>query len=227
MAEALIVVGAVASVIQLVDFTSKVFDRVNNYIHRVDEVSENLRDITIHLPLFIDAMHRIQFHIDLGSFNLQTTPALKLLIDECFSQMNALDDLLTKLNPEPGGSKLTKTRKAILGLKDDKTLERIFSKVSGYIEILLRYQISVTTTHTTANTKLVLKQVENASFFEQTTRIDSVTTGAVAVNSQSISTGNSTRSTCPKGLTNYFNRNKQLRISYSMGLTRFRLFWAF
>jgi hypothetical protein len=45
MAEAVAVVGAVASVIQLVDFTTRVFERVNLYIHRVDEAPETLCDI--------------------------------------------------------------------------------------------------------------------------------------------------------------------------------------
>jgi hypothetical protein len=51
MAEGLAVVGAVASIVQLVDFTTKVFERVNHYIRRVDEAPETLRDIGIHLPL--------------------------------------------------------------------------------------------------------------------------------------------------------------------------------
>jgi hypothetical protein len=226
MAEALAVVGAVASIVQLVDFTTKVFERVNHYIHRVDEAPETLRDIGIHLPLFIDALRRIQFHIDFGHFNPQTSSALKILIDECFSQMNALDNLMTKLTPEQGDSKLTKTRKAILSLKDEKTLEKIFSKISDYIKMLLLYQNSVTSTHTMANTKLVLKQIENASILETSTRIDSVTTGTLVVDSQSISAGDSTPEVASKSLANYFKRNKQRRISYFMGLARFGLLWA-
>ncbi|CAI7600358.1 unnamed protein product [Penicillium manginii] len=224
MAEALTVVGAVASFIQLVDFTTKVCERVNHYIHRVDEAPGNLRDVAIYLPLFIDSLRRTQFHIDFGHFNPQTSSALKILIDECFSQMNELDDLMTKLAPEQGDSKLTKTRKAILSLKDEKTLERIFSKVKGYIEMLLLYQNSVTSTHTMANTKLVLKQIEKAA-----ARIDfeSVTAGALVVDSQSISTRSSTQSAGSRGLANYSKRNKQRRISYFMGLTRFGLLWAF
>lgn len=227
MAEALAVVGAVASVVQLVDFTIKVFERINRYIRRVDEAPETLRDIGIHLPLFIDALRRIQFHIDFGHFNPQTSSALKILIDECFSQMNALDNLMTKLTPEQGDSKLTKTRKAILSLKDEKTLEKIISKISDHIKMLLLYQNSVTSTHTMANTKLVLKQIENASILETTMRIDSVTMGGLVVDSQSISAGNSTPQAASKSLANYFKRNKQRRISYFMGLARFGLLWAF
>jgi hypothetical protein len=227
MAEALTVVGAVASFIQLVDFTTKVCERVNHYIHRVDEAPENLRDIAIYLPLFIDSLRRTQFHIDFGHFNPQTSSALKILVDECFSQMNELDGLMTKLAPEQGDSKLTKARKAILSLKDEKTLERIFSKVKGYIEMLLLYQNSVTSTHTMANTKLVLKQIENASFLETATRMDSSTTEALVVDSKSMSMRSSTQYAGPKSLANNFKRNKQRRISYFMGLARFGLLWAF
>lgn len=217
-------VGAVASVIQLVDFTTRVFERVNLYIHRVDEAPETLRDIGIHLPLFIDALHRIQFHIDFGHFNPQTSAALKILIDECFSQMTVLDDLMTKLTPKPGDSKLTKTRKAILSLKDEKTLEKIFSKISGYIKMLLLYQNSITSTHTMLNTRVVLKQLENASSLEKPTSINSV---AMAGDSQSISIDNSESRVASKCLPNYIKHNKQRRLSYFIGLARFGFLWAF
>lgn len=224
MAEALTVVGAVASVIQLVDFTTKVFERVNQYVRRADEAPETLRDIGIHLPLFIDALRRIQFHIDFGHFNPQASSALNILTDECYSQMIVLDDLMKKLTPEQGDSKLTKTRKAILSLKDERTLERIFYKVSGYIKMLLLYQNSVTTTHTMVNTKLVLKQLENASCSETTMSIDCVaTTGA----SRSLSIENSAPHVASKSLANYSGQKKQRRISYFMGLARFGFYWAF
>ncbi|KAJ5364705.1 uncharacterized protein N7496_010418 [Penicillium cataractarum] len=224
MADPLTVLGAVSSVVQLVDFTTKVFERVNHYIRCVDEAPETLRDIGIQLPLFIDALGRIQFHIDFGHFNPQASSALQMVIDECYSQMTALDDLMTKLTPEQGDSKLTKTRKAILSLKDEKTLERIFSKVSGYIQMLLLYQNSVTSTHTMVNTKLVWKQLENASSL-QTMSIDSVSTTR---DSQSLSTETetSTPRVASKTLTNYSNQ-KQRRTSYFIGLARFGLLWAF
>ncbi|OOQ87598.1 hypothetical protein PEBR_15780 [Penicillium brasilianum] len=224
MAEALSVVGAVSSVIQLVEFTTKVFGRVNQYIRRVDEAPETLRGIGIHLPLFIDALQRIQFHIDFGHFNPQTSSALNIMINECYSQMIALDDLMTKLTPEQGDSRLTKTRKAILSLKDESTLERIFSKVSGYIKMLLLYQNSVTATHTMINTKLVLKQLENASFSETTMRIDCV---AATGDSRSLSIDNSAPRLASKSLANYFRQNKERRITYFMGLARFGFYWAF
>ena len=93
--------------------------------------------------------------------------------------------------------------------------------------MLLLYQNSVTSTHTMANTKLVLKQIENASILETTTRIGSVTKEALVVDSQSISAENSTPQAASKSLANYFKRNKQRRISYFMGLARFGLLWAF
>lgn len=61
MAEALSVVGAIASTIQLLDFTTKVFDRLN-YLRRVDELPECLQGISLNLPLFIEALRRTQFH---------------------------------------------------------------------------------------------------------------------------------------------------------------------
>ena len=100
MAEALAVVGAVASVVQLVDFTVKIFERINHYIRCVNEAPETLREIAIHLILFIDALHRVQFHIDFGYFNPQTSSALKLLIDH--RRMLLADDRAQQSHDEAG-----------------------------------------------------------------------------------------------------------------------------
>lgn len=224
MAEALAVVGSVASVIQLVDFTGKVFERVNHYIRCVNEAPETLREIAIHLPLFIEALHRVQFHIDFGHFNPQTSSALKLMIDECYSQMIVLDNLMIKLTPEQSESRLARTRKAILSLKDEKSLERIFTKISGYIKMLLLYQTSVTSTRTMANTRVVLNQLENSSDFEATTRTNLV---ATANDSQTLSAGESTPRMTSKSLAGYFKQNKQRRVSYFISLAKFGLLWAF
>lgn len=90
--------------------------------------------------------------------------------------------------------------------------------------MLLLYQNSVTSTHTMVNTKLVLKQVENASSLETTMSIDSVSTTG---DSRSLSTENSAPRMASKTLANYSNQKKQRRISYFMSLARFGLLWAF
>jgi hypothetical protein len=74
------------------------------------------------------------------------------------------------------------------------------------------------------NTKLVLKQLENASCSETTMSIDCVATTG---DSRSLSIENSAPRVASKSLATYFRQKKERRISYLMGLARFGFYWAF
>ncbi|KAJ5113715.1 hypothetical protein N7456_002249 [Penicillium angulare] len=161
MAEALAVLGAVGSAVGLLDFTIKVVDRVNHFIRSVDEVPDTLRDVKLQLPLFIVALQRIQFHLDHGHFEPQTSLALKLSLDECLSQMIFLDNMLIKLTPVEKDSKIKRSRKAIYSLKEESILEKTVARISGYIEKLLLLQNSITSGNIMRNMSLVLKQMES------------------------------------------------------------------
>lgn len=75
--------GVIALTIQFIDFTAKFLERLNDDIHHVEEVPESVRGIRLHLPLFIEALRRTQFHIDHGHYDLKTSAVLKSFITEC------------------------------------------------------------------------------------------------------------------------------------------------
>ncbi|KAJ5734137.1 hypothetical protein N7493_002923 [Penicillium malachiteum] len=157
MAEALTVVGAVASTLQLMEYTIRVFDRMNHYVRQIEETPEMMRYVGFHLQFFIQSLQRVQDHIDYEHFNPQTSSMIKMFIDECYSQMILLDNIMTKITPVDGDSKMTRSRKAIESLKQEKSLEKIVSRISGYVEKLLLFQNTVISGTTMASTKLVLK----------------------------------------------------------------------
>jgi hypothetical protein len=59
MAEALAVVGIVSSIIQVVEFSAKVADRLNDFASSVGEIPKAFRHIQTELPLIIDSLRRI------------------------------------------------------------------------------------------------------------------------------------------------------------------------
>lgn len=227
MAEALAVVGAIASTIQLLDFTGKIFDRVNHYLRHVDEAPESLRHIRLHLPLFIEALRRTQFHIDHGHYNPLTSAVLKTFIDECNSQMILLGDILTKVTPVQGDSKMIRSRKAFCSLKQEKSLKEIHLNLSGYIEKLLLFQSTVASDYSMVKLKPMLNLLEHSALSETSTTIATTSAGGLQVDSKSIPAANTVSQNTSINFANYYKDKKQYRFSSFVGLYRFGLLWAF
>ena len=64
MAEALAIVSLISSIVQFVDFSSKIVHRLNEFHSSLDEVPKSFRDVKIELPLLVDTLgsvHRVPF----------------------------------------------------------------------------------------------------------------------------------------------------------------------
>jgi len=128
MAEALAVVGIVASIVQLVDFSSKILSHLDEFRH-----------IKVELPLLQDAFRLIKEAIDAGSVENGTKRALLPAIQGCREQVAELDAILAKTLPETGDSWHTRGKKAILSLNQDHRVESISKILRGYIGTLTFY----------------------------------------------------------------------------------------
>lgn len=225
MAEALTVVGAVASTIQLIDFTARVFERLNDYIHHVEEVPEMLRGIRLHLPLFIEALRRTQFHIDHGHYSPATSVTLQLFIDECYSQMLLLQEILTTVTPIQGDSRMLRSRKAFWSLKQERSLKNIHSNLSGYIEKLLLFQSMVISGQNMVQMKSILHELDNLALLK-TSSTDLPASGLI-INKQKMTSSVVMSQRFLKSLSRYCINKNRYRISSFLGLYRFGLLWAF
>jgi uncharacterized coiled-coil protein SlyX len=99
MAEALALVGLVSSIIQFVDFGTKVIHRLNEFQCTVTEVPKSFRDVKNQLPLLIDTLKRTQNQADAGYVSEETAKALKPVVEGCSSQVQLLSSILDKTLP--------------------------------------------------------------------------------------------------------------------------------
>lgn len=120
MAEALTVVGAIASIIQLVGDHDQGFNGVKTYLRTVDEAPKTLRHISLQLLFFTQALQLVQPHVDHGHFFPQTSSMRQMIINECAPQMVLLDNLVTKLTTVDGDSKMIRSRKGLESPKQRK-----------------------------------------------------------------------------------------------------------
>lgn len=139
MAEALVVIGIAANIVQLVDFGSKILHRLNEFQSNVGDVPESFRHIKAELPVLLDALQRTKEAIEAGSLRDETKNALCPTINGCLEQIKSLDEVLLKALPTSGDSWIKRSGKAILSLRYDSKVEKITAIVKKYIQTLTFY----------------------------------------------------------------------------------------
>jgi N-terminal domain on NACHT_NTPase and P-loop NTPases len=139
MAEVFALVGIVASIVQLVDFSSKVLSRLNEFQSSVDKVPTSFRNIKVDLPLLLDTLKHISKDISTGLIADEIQKSLLPVIEGCQSQIESLDVVLVKVLPAPGDSRTQRTRKAISSLSQEAKVEKIGSALRSHLLTLTFY----------------------------------------------------------------------------------------
>jgi hypothetical protein len=116
MAEAFAVIGIVASIVQLVDFSSKVLRRLEEFQTSLGEIPASLRHIQAELPVLQETLQQTRAAIDAGSVRDAKKNALLPAIEGCTEQIGLLDPILAKILTTPTDSRLKRGAKAILSL---------------------------------------------------------------------------------------------------------------
>jgi hypothetical protein len=97
MAEALAVISVVANIIQLVDFSSKVLHRLDEFRSSLGEIPKSFRHFSAELPVLKVTLQQIREAIEAGLVRDETEKALILAIEGYKEQIQLLDTLLTKI----------------------------------------------------------------------------------------------------------------------------------
>jgi hypothetical protein len=146
MAEALAVVGVVASIVQLIDFGSKVLLRLNEFQANAREIPQTFQHIKAELPVLLDTLEQTKTAIETGSIRDETKKALLPAIDGCRTQIESLDILIVKVLPLVGDSWRERSRKVISSLRQDAKVRKIRSDLQGYIQTLTYYHAAASST---------------------------------------------------------------------------------
>jgi hypothetical protein len=146
MAEALAVVSVVASIVQLVDFGSKVLDRLNDFQSSLGEIPKIFRHVKAELPILLETLSLTKDAVEKGSIKEETKKALLLVVNECQTQIAMLDDLISKSLPQERDSWRKKASKAILSLSQDAKVAKITTILRNHIQSLTSYRVAASTT---------------------------------------------------------------------------------
>ena len=139
-AEALAVVGIIANILQLVDFSSKAISRVKEYGENARDLPKTFRDIQTELPLIVHTLSEIRTRISDGQVPEERCKALKVVLGNCEAKLAELKIIFEKVLPQDNASKGERVWKGLMSLWQDKNVEQIS-------QALLRSLQSLTFSH--------------------------------------------------------------------------------
>jgi len=146
MAEALAVVGVVANIVQLVDFSSKVVCRLDEFHSVAGEIPKSFRQLKTELPLLGTTLQQMKGAVDADLVPDGSKTALLPVIVGCHKQIAQLDAILTKTLPESNDGWRKKSTKAMVSLHQDAKIESITKILRHHIGSLTFYCAAVSST---------------------------------------------------------------------------------
>jgi hypothetical protein len=146
MAEAIAVISIVATIVQLVDFSSSVLHRLDDFQSSLGDVPRSFRHLKAQLPVLQVTLQQTGKALEAGSVKDEAKEALIPAIKGCAEQIGLLDLILDKVLPTPTDSRLRRGTKAILSLHQDTKIESITKTIGGYIGTLTFYYAAASST---------------------------------------------------------------------------------
>lgn len=136
MADPVTVIGAIASIIQLVEFGGKVLGRLKEFHSNRVEIPKCFRYIETELPVLLDAFAQTKTAIETGNVRAETGDVLLPAIEGCRKLVKQLDSILARLIPLESDSWSRKTRKTFSSLRHEAKVQEIRTEINGFIRVL-------------------------------------------------------------------------------------------
>jgi hypothetical protein len=142
MAEAVAVVGVVASIVQLVDFGSKVLHRLSDFQSSVGNVPKAFQDVKVELPILLETLKETESSVRSQPLGEDKKQAVLLVVQRCHDQIALLDELVKKALPTETDSWRAKAGKAILSVRRDAKVAKINTNIRTNIQTLIHYKVA-------------------------------------------------------------------------------------
>ena len=138
MAEALAVVGLVSAIVQFIDFSTKVVNRLDEFQAEVADGPKVYQDVSNRLPLMLDFVNKIQVRVAAGQIDQPSQITMLPIIQSCISQVSLLGNLLSKALPEANDSSWARGKKAFRSVIRESDLEKIDHNLRTNFELLVQ-----------------------------------------------------------------------------------------
>ena len=138
MAEALAVVGLVSAIVQFIDFSTKIVNRLDEFQAEVADGPKVYQDVQNRLPLMLDLVNKIQVRVAAGQIDRPSQVTMLPIIESCISQVSLLGSLLSKALPEANDSSWARGKKAFRSVIRESEMEKIDHNLRTNFELLVQ-----------------------------------------------------------------------------------------
>jgi len=140
MAEAVAALGLAANIVELINFSALLVERIHDFTTNVRDIPDAFRNISIQLPFAIAALQRLSSRIEQNELTAHEEKALKAVIDRCTELIQEIDETLSKTVPPKGSSSFEKRLLAIKSLRLDKRIANVTTQLLQNISLLTFFQ---------------------------------------------------------------------------------------
>lgn len=135
MAEVILALGVISSVISCVQMGSKVAERLEYYLSRTKSPPQIFVTLYDTIPLLITTFDQVKDACDDGALDFESQKRLAKTVEGCRRLVTLLDDYLQECLPAEGDSFAQKTMKALKSIRSEKAIGDIQRNVEAYVPL--------------------------------------------------------------------------------------------
>ncbi|KAM0714156.1 hypothetical protein Q7P37_009890 [Cladosporium fusiforme] len=139
MADPITTIGAIASVIQLIDFSAKALARLYEYRPKGDELPSAFMHIYSQLHLLREVLERSREGINNQSISLNEAEAMEPCLHGCQQQMKKLKDILCDILPEAQDKTVKRLTKGVRSMWKESEVHKVDAEIKSYVNMLTFY----------------------------------------------------------------------------------------
>ena len=140
MAEVIAGLGLAGTIVQLIDFSSKIISRLNEFTSQTTDVPDTFRSIAAQLPLFVLTLRQVETQSRAGRIGDDVVNALDPVIARSLEHAQSLNAILDKVEPQENSSSLEKKLKALKSLSYDKKVQKAVNEIQSNIQLFIFHQ---------------------------------------------------------------------------------------
>ena len=140
-AEALLVLGLLANLAGVVDFTLKALGRIKDAKDGAREIPKAFQDVATMLPLLDDALKKTQMHIEDGKLGEDFCRNVKGALNECFGKIEDLNVIFEECRPKDNAPWFEREWKAMSSMRQDRKIDEICKQIWRIIPLLTYHHV--------------------------------------------------------------------------------------
>lgn len=139
MADPITVIGAIASVVQLIDFSTRVLVRLNEYRSKGNELPSAYVHVASQLPLLREVLEKSKEGIQSQCIAANEAMAIEPCVRGCQQQMEKLKSILVEILPGAQESTAKRMRKGFQSIWKESEVHKIDAQIESYVSRLTFY----------------------------------------------------------------------------------------